>query len=342
MSVEFWLLHAWVPYAAMAMVPFGVLLHHWRAADAQPIIVAELGGRAQSWPVGARSQLGRGRIASLIAATAAVLSGPAAVVPSGPQSFEWYGYLLLLAIAILAIAVLLVRPAVAVAHAASGDKVTDLSTRSALTFGDRWWFVAWAIAFSALLGVVLTAGLLSSADDQGRYTAFTVRLNEETAGGTTIAGWFFGVPILAAGVILLAVSLLALSLQARSAHESGSGRPLDIWLRRRAARTVLTLGAGAILITVSWVLVSIGAASSVRMSALTTELGTLDIGTSIAAFGMPLRIAGGLTQGFGFALLLLPLFTRLAPITVREHPEARNENGTNARGAVAVPQEARR
>lgn len=315
MSIEFWFLYELLPIAAMVLVPLGVLLHFWRAADARPL-PADAAGAAvpRVWPDPARAQLRRARVASAIVAVV-VLARILRIGVTQPYEPEWHGLLAALLTVFLCTAVLLLRPA-ALGRDRTPQQPTDVAAsggvHSPARFGARWWFVAWGACLAALAAAVVWAGLISEPDENGNYTMHLLRIGE-TSGGTSIAGWYQGVPILISAGLLAALVLLALRLQA--GRRLAVDESQDAWLRRAATRTLLTLSAGAVVVTLAWVLGSIGSAAQIGLSAPSPETGEMvSLASPLAPIGPPIRALGMLLEGVGIALLMLPLFSRLAPL----------------------------
>ncbi len=312
MSLELWFSYEFLPVATMVLVPFGLFLHYWRAADARAVPCRPDSGGASElaeWPAAARAQLSRARVASAIA-SAAVLVNALRLSASIRFDVDGTGYLAPLLSVLLCTAVLLVRPA-AMSRLAGGREHGAASTsgHSSATSGARWWWVAWAGSLSALVLVVVWAGLISTPDEHGRHLLHTIRIDNVAdgtwvSGSTTIAGWYFGVPVIVAALLLAALVLLGVRMQTRGPIAPDSGR--DIHVRRIATRTLLTLSGGAFVVTLAWVLSSIGSAARLMAAA-----GQITVVSPLAPIAVPVSVLGMVLEGIGIALLLLPLFSRL-------------------------------
>lgn len=315
-NIEFWLIYELLPMAAMVIVPLGVLLHYWRAADARPLPPERAeAATPRGWPDAARAQLRRARVASAIVAVV-VLARTLRIDVPDPFEPEWHELLAALLAALLAVfictAVLLLRPA-ALGRGLKVQPPTDAEVgghgHSPTTFGARWWFMAWGACLAALVVAVTWAGLISTPDEHGRYVLHTIRIDNISdgtwvSGSTTIAGWYFGVPIIVAVLLLAALVLIGVSMQTRGPLAPDSDR--DLYLRRAATRTLLTLSGGAFVVTLAWVLSSIGGAA--RMTAGSSQI---TVSSPLAPIAAPVSVLGMVLEGIGIALLLLPLFSRL-------------------------------
>ncbi|MET1018585.1 MAG: hypothetical protein ABWX62_01230 [Microterricola sp.] len=161
----------------------------------------------------------------------------------------------------------------------------------------------------ALMLAVVWAGLISQPDEHGRYKVHTIRIDNISdgtwgSGSTTIAGWYFGVPIIVAALLLAALVLIGVSMQIRGPLAPDSDR--DLYLRRTAMRTLLTLSGGAFIVTLAWVLSSIGSAA--RMTAGVSQI---TVSSPLAPIAAPVSVLAMVLEGVGIALVLLPLFSRL-------------------------------
>lgn len=333
MNIGVWL-YGSVPLATSVIVPLGILLHYWRVADARPLRARS--GWAEGavvWTAAARGQLRRARIASALA-TVAVLTSTFGVIPPNRYGMEWHDFLAPMLAVLLCTAVLLTRPPAVgrvdtAAPFADSVQAGERRAQSMGAFGERWWFVAWTLCLAALVIAVCWAGLVSTSDDDGHYTMHTIEV-EEATGGTTIAGWYFGVPVLISAVLLVALVLFAFRLLTAPPLAADGGQ--DLWLRCAATRTLLSLSGGAVVVTLAWVLLSIGNAAQIMLSVPSADDGGMTtLGSPLAPISVPVRVLGLLLQGIGIALVLLPLFSRLPRSTgvsvLDESAELQTEQG---------------
>lgn len=314
-----------IPYFSLitsVLVPFGILLHYWRRQDSFDVFPsgAERIGPPQE-VLGVRRQIRRGRLASGIAFVATILSILGVWLPNR-TSDNWDSFLVPIIIASMCVGVILAPPTASQRVVADPGHQIDLTPRSVWSFGRTWWFVSWIVAAVLLVATVLLAGLASNRDDQGRYAVLSVKLGNASA-SSTFPGWYFGVPILIGLSVLVAVTLIAMWATARpSLAGSVDQRRADVWLRRLRTRTVLSLGGGALILTLAWSLLCIGGGASVTLEIPAGDLGSIALGTPLAALVVPLNIAGSLLQGMGLALLLLPFFTKYPHTAAKTPPES--------------------
>lgn len=330
--MEFWI---WAvgPYLALitsVLVPLRLFVHYWRRTDSITLSLAgsEADDRPEGW-LSLRAHVRRGRAASIVSGTAAGLSTMGVWLPNR-TSDNWDSFLVPIAVVSVCTVVLVATPTKL--HRTQPGLVhpIDLTPRSVWSFGRPWWFGFWALGAALLITTVILAGLASSADAEGRFAVLSVAVGNAAA-STTFLGWYFGIPILIALSVLTAITLVAIWAIARPAMAwSIDGRAIDVWIRRLRTRTVLSLSGGAVVLTLAWSLLCIGSGAAMRLEIPGGNLGSIAVGTPLAALVVPLNIAGLILQGLGLALLVLPLFTR-APRTA-----ARQERGSSG-GATDVP-----
>ncbi|HYI32036.1 MAG TPA: hypothetical protein VEX88_01080 [Glaciibacter sp.] len=202
----------------------------------------------------------------------------------------------------------------------------DLTPRTLWSFGPGWWFAGWAALTGLLVTTVVLAGLSSSTDDSGRHSVIAMQMGSGQA-STLFFGWFFGLPVLAALILLTASALIALWRIARPAVPSDpSLRDHDRAVRRIQTRTVLSLASGAVAFTLGATWTFIARASAMAASISGPDGIQIHLGTSFAALGTPLTVLGLLLMGCGVALLLLPLLQRRrqpsSAVSAPEHAES--------------------
>ncbi|GAB3123570.1 hypothetical protein [Glaciibacter psychrotolerans] len=302
-----------LPFATSVIVPLGFLWHYWRRANAFVPRAA-----SSPWARIVRRHVWFTRTASAVAfgAVAAMLLDLGAF---GRDYDGWSSFLIPLTLAIVCIGALACLSAAEPRGLAGAAGHLDLTTRSLWSFGRRFAFASWILVAVLLLVTLLLAGLASSTDDDGRYSRLTITLGTMAAASTTFPGWYFGVPVFIGVALLTAVTGLALWAGARpSLAVDPAERTLDVWLRRLHTRTVLTLGGGALTLTLAWMLISIGGAGTMAYSAPAGNLGTITVGSPLAAVAVPLTVLGLILQGIGVALLLLPLLTKQPQLLLRD------------------------
>lgn len=294
----------WIWHMSMVtsvMVPFGILLHYWRRTNATYTVTSEDSPSAEVHSA-VRRQVFLTRIASAVAFVVVILSLEGVWLPS-PVSDHWTSFVVPLSIATLCIVVILLA-ATTYLRRNSAQQAIQPSSSTTLYFGRRWWLTGWIAIAAGLIASVVVAGLASSADSDGRYAVITVE-NEEFSGSSTILGWYFGIPILIGVAVLVTVTVVALRLGTRSPL-SGDRQNVDWWLRRHRTRTVLLIGAGALVLTLGWALISIGGAASLVASGPSG----VPLSPPFAALSGPLRVTGLVLQGVGVAMFLVPVFTK--------------------------------
>jgi hypothetical protein len=303
------------------LVPFGIFVHYWRHPDS---FVHFPVGLEQNGPGQAlltvRRQIRRGRIASAVAFVVTILSLVGVGLPN-QASDNWDSFLLPMMIATACIAVFLATPLTVRRIVGEPGHRIDMTPRSVWSFGRGWWFASWIVVAVFLVTTVVLAGLASSRDDRGRFAALSVEAGN-VSGSTGFLGWYFGIPILIGVAALTTVTFIAIWVASRPPLAVSAERKVDVLDRRLRTRTILSLGGGALTLTLGWSLLSIGGGASMSLQLPAGELGTISIGTPLAALVVPLNILGLLLQGVGFALLLLPLFTRYPCIAANESPHS--------------------
>ncbi|WP_022887076.1 hypothetical protein [Glaciibacter superstes] len=299
-----WIWH--LSLVTSVMVPFGILVHYWRRPDAAHLFThASEGSPSAGVYRAVRRQVLLTRIASAIAFVVVVLSVEGVWLPSR-VSDHWTSFLVPMTVATACILVLMLAPTTSPRETAGSPQLADSSARPAYSFGKTWWFVGWSATAAILAVTAIVAGLFAGVDNDGRHAIFTINVGE-VSGSTTFLGWYFGVPILIGIAVLAAVTLVALWLSARRRVSSIPDRKnADSWLQHHRNRTILLVGAGALVVTLGWALLSISSAGSLFVSG---PSGT--VGSPFAALSIPLRVTGLVLQGVGVAMFLVPAFSKL-------------------------------
>ncbi|MFD4419973.1 hypothetical protein ACFWN7_00515 [Agromyces sp. NPDC058484] len=287
MSFFLWLWFEEIAVCTVALVALGILLHAARVST-----------------VTVRGESFIGRVSALLALAGIVLLWWSRWWAT-PDENVWRYALPILA-AVFAIAI----------HAtfsarATGERqfdAVDLALRSIWSYGSRWWFVGWWTLAALITATVVLAGLASSTDERGRYTMMVIQLGTSRA-GTTFFGWSFGLPVLVALAVLVAVVLMALRRVSIPAVPADPiHRERDRAHRRGRTRTILSIACGAVSFTLGASWLFIGQSSRLAASMSTPEGMRVDVGTSFAALAMPLAVGGILLEGLGLALIAFALF----------------------------------
>ncbi|ROP74521.1 hypothetical protein [Curtobacterium sp. PhB115] len=262
-----------------------------------------LGG---DWAAVVRSDRTRAKWAAAVALAGWLL--PIALGAATLGLFEWWPDTLPLAAGIIAVAVTAVATRSERAHRHGALPVVDFRRRSAFSIAAPSAIAGAATAFIAVVVTVVAAGVVSSPDELGRYTEFTMAVGDGSA-GTLFFGWYFGVPVLIGAVVLVALTWAGLARVARPPLVADE-RSGDEWLRRQRASDLLRTATAALCVTLgsSWTMIA--GASQLRTSLRGTEAGTIEFGTSFAAVGSVLGPAALLVTGVGVALLVAILLRR--------------------------------
>lgn len=299
------------------LVPLGVLLHYWRRADARELVIAPAAERGIDGLPDARRQVRLGRSAAAVASGAIVLSIVGVGLPN-PTSDGADAYLVPLAIVSVCLAALFLVPALRPANSGAGGDVRTAAPPGARppwrSLVRSWWFRVWGISGLVLAVTVVLAGLASSPDEEGRYAVIAIELDTMT-GRSSFPGWYYGIPVLVGAAVLAAVILVTLSVGSRSTVAAPAGTAHQGASRNRC---ILALSCGAELLTLGWLWTWIGAAAAMTVGDLAEEA----VGTPFAALSTPLRMAGLLLEGLGFAMILLPLMSkrpRCVPLDDESH-----------------------
>lgn len=165
--------------------------------------------------------------------------------------------------------------------------------------------------FVVMVVTVLAAGAMSSPDDSGRFTQFTMPVGDGTA-GTLFFGWYFGVPVLVGTMILAGTTWFWLSHGARTPI-AAQGRFSDEFLRRQRASALLRIATAATCVVIGEAWALIARAAQLTITIPGTGAGVIEFGTSFAAIGSILAVAAYMLQGSGLALLVAVLIRRRLP-----------------------------
>lgn len=166
-------------------------------------------------------------------------------------------------------------------HPRAGRGAAELSPRTPISFGRRWWFTIPTVLVALIVLTTVIAGTASSPEPStGRYTMYFVDVGGQYGMGTSIYGWFYSVPCLILLALMLAVAYLDLFLISRPALDQDHGR--DEHVRTVRTRNVLAIATGALLVHLGFILASLAGTASMR-GQFTAAGGTVTSWTTFAA-----------------------------------------------------------
>ncbi|MCJ1714390.1 hypothetical protein [Curtobacterium sp. VKM Ac-2922] len=270
----------------------GVLAH----ADARRDAVTDAHAGAPD-----RSTPRRGRVAAAITAAGWLVAALLSLLSIG--TFQWWPTVLPIAAGIVACVAAAHLP---VTRPSDTRPVLDLRHRGALTFTSRSEVLVAAVASAVLAVTVIAAGAMSSDDGEGRWAFITIPVGDDGTASTEFFGWYYGVPVLTAALVLAVVALTGLQRIAR-VPRFHDDRVADDLIRRGLSTAVLRSATAALLITIGTAWELVARASQLRTSIPRTHIGTIEFGTSFAAAGPVLDVAAHCSVGLGLALLVAQL-----------------------------------
>jgi len=179
-----------------------------------------------------------------------------------PQS---YGLPLMLAPGIAAIVGLTAFaffPAVT-AQSPTRRRQASLVPRRPWSYGPRWAYILPSVAAAAVVLFAILAGLSSRPSEDGTYRTIGFELDGTTSESSPYPGWYYGVPLIAMTLCLLAATLLALwRISAAPGPTLESLGEADRLLRVFSARAVMKLSSGALFTYFGGVLLYAGQATT--------------------------------------------------------------------------------
>ncbi|OOB90897.1 hypothetical protein [Rathayibacter sp. VKM Ac-2630] len=173
---------------------------------------------------------------------------------------------------------------------ARGAGTAELAPRTLLTFAPRPLLVATATAALAAVAAAVLAGAAASTDELGRSVRFVLPVSENTYASSTFYGWWFSVPCLVLLALVLVVAGLALRSISRPPLDVD--RSADAAERTIRARNVLAVVIGGVLLHVGAVFSALRATSMLQTGFDAGATGFVQFGTSFAALGSALLVAG--------------------------------------------------
>lgn len=244
--------------------------------------------------------------------------GAALVLALPSEPLLGLGQALGVAVAAIVAALTLAASPVAVWPGSTGLRTAELTPRSGGSFGPRWGFALPLASAGILILFLLVTGLSSTTDDFGLYRAFTVEHGTGSSTGSPYPGWYYGVPVILATIVLaLAVLLVLHRIAAAPRPASPELFDVDDALRRSVTRFVMLLSSSALLAYFAGVAVIAGMVTSSTATQWTTspdwQIGAGGVGLGgdylptylqpIYAVGIA-EVVGGLVL-FALAIVLL-------------------------------------
>jgi len=175
-----------------------------------------------------------------------------------PQS---YGLTLMLAPGIAAIVGLVafaLFPPVT-AESPTRRRQASLVPRRLWSYGPRWAYVLPTVGAAAVVLFAILAGLSSRPSQDGNYRAIGFELTGTLSESSPYPGWYYGVPVIAMTLCLLAATLLALwRISSAPRPNLESLGEADRLLRVFSARAVMKLSSGALFAYLGGVLLFAG------------------------------------------------------------------------------------
>ena len=224
-----------------------------------------------------------------------------------PFQVRWWVAVAPVLVATVAVVVALLR---ARPDARPEVPVTPLARRGWLSFTRRRDSITGMIVLAALVVTVIAAGAASAPDDNGWYAIILIPVGDQGAGSATFFGWAYGLPLLAAVVVLAAALAWALHRDAARPFL----RPDTV-----AAETAARRSTSAVLFSLAVPAALLGLASAVHMVA-DAGLGSVGVGipgvgnfnysTGYAAFAPAMMWLSGGLRVWAIVWLLLAILGR--------------------------------
>lgn len=186
----------------------------------------------------------------------------------------------------------------------------ELERRTLWTFTGRGSPALLGTLAAASVLVTLFAGYLSSPDEEGHYRMLWVDVGS-SAFGTSIYGWYYSVPALAALAVLLALTAVNLALVAYPPLASDIAG--DRAVRRHRASAALWLASSAVALHLAAVFASLAGSSQARMMFGGAE--PFGVGTPFAALTPVLWGGWAVATTLGTALCVSVLLSAVLPST---------------------------
>jgi hypothetical protein len=185
----------------------------------------------------------------------------------------------------------------------------DLTPRTVGRFLPRLWIVVLMVLVLVEVVATVIAGRASEPDEQGRRLLYTVSLGS-TSASTDIYGWYLSTPSLVVLAALVIVSVAALLVAVRRSVPGSS--PAGEATRRSTCLDIARTVSGGLLVHLGIVLEFLGGTARLFLIADNGEDSGYT-GTSFAALGPALTIAGVIATILGIALWTLVAVVGMSP-----------------------------
>lgn len=175
----------------------------------------------------------------------------------------------------------------------------DLSPRGIVSFTSKRWLVAVGAITALVLVVTVAAGAASQPNPAtGNYDYYVMDLGGDYSVATTIYGWYYSVPMLAAMAVVLGLAASALLIIA--GPPLGAAREEDVRVRCLRSHNVLAVTCGALLLHLAAVLESLRGTASLR-GMIPSDAGSTTVWTPMAAAGPWFGAAAFISATLGVA-----------------------------------------
>lgn len=165
-------------------------------------------------------------------------------------------------------------------------RTASLTPRGPLTYVSARAGIAPLAALLVLVVFVAFAGITSSADDSGLSRAITFSSDDRAASASPYAGWFYGVPLLLACVLLTVATLAALwRVSATPALPAGSLDGIDAAWRRGTIGVLSAIGVFAVCLPLGGA-AAVSGAAILRAAHDGVDGGWIGIGIGLVAGGV--------------------------------------------------------
>lgn len=241
-------------------------------------------------------------------------------INSGIHEYRWWTYadvLLSASVVVLCVLVLLrgFKHSSAVRVAPSRPRTWRSFTRT----GRLWSLLTVTVV---LLGFVAFAGSVSSPDSEGIYNTLTIDAGGHSTASTIFFGWAYGLPVAGAALLLVALSLATIHINAVRPFFRPETVTQEAVSRSMLTTLILWFSTGVLLDTLARALLQVSQAGVMSMQAqgFTWE-------TSVAALSPSLQWVSYALESIGYIFLLLVLTVAVRPRRGDATAEQRTTHG---------------